>query len=333
MRRVAELVGLAMDVPARGVERRDWQARGLAELLLQSLVTDDDQLANSAIRATRAIHSATWRFTERLDALRTLAETAFDLPTLRGPTPGPDRPRAQVASPTVRAAAVRLARILDGRSVGASVAARESRVVTTATALRTELNRVSPVRPAAVADHTCVNLWVPPGLTWSGWFATDDGPVFTATPRLVGRPQLAVWFGLHVGTHLDLLSRSPNPAGLQFGRGLLIAEGLATALEIIRFAASAESDEVSVLQAGLIERLARLPGIATWGPVAMPESESMAEAVALSNPEFSTLPTLAGAYVAGPFVLAGRRFRCRTVPDQLAEELFELWRSVGFVGY
>ncbi|MER6790640.1 hypothetical protein [Amycolatopsis mediterranei] len=166
-------------------------------------------------------------------------------------------------------------------------------------------------------------------LTWRGWLATGCGPLFAATPRLITEAQLRVWLGLHVGTHLDLLARSAAPVRWQFGRRLLAAEALATAVEISAYLISERPDEIAVLRAGLIERLSRLPGIGEWGPRAAASSPSMASAATMSSPEFVALPTLACAYVAGPFVLAEKRFRSRGVPQEYADALDRRWRRAG----
>jgi hypothetical protein len=326
-----ELVTLANALPAAGAEQADWRLRGIAELLMQALVTQDGELAREAVAAGLAGPAAGTRFVERFEALRKLTTIEFALRTDGHPTVRESTPVDRAAPGEVRRAAIRLARFLDLDPPTGAVSWRP-RSAASAHALGQVLDDTARLRPAGRTGHRCVRVWVPPGLTWRAWIATEDGPMLAATPRLLTDAQLTVWFGLHVGTHLDLLAQTTTPHRWQFGRGLLVAEALSSALEICEYARCRTLDPAAavVLRDGLVERLARLPGIAQWGPAMAPGSAAITSAVAIATPEFTTLPTLTCAYVAGPARLAAGRFRYPGVPHVLADELHQRWRLTGF---
>lgn len=418
----AQLLRLAMDVPASGGEADDWRTRNLAELLLQAAVTGDAVLVAHVDGAAAGIREAAPRFVRRLDALRAIAGRATRCgartatwPADIGPAPQPQPqpqpwaiglavasgmghrvghrarhadetrpegqpeadigrtglrrrvtgrtvlgrmvtgggqagpptlagypearagapPAAPAPPPEVRAAAVKMARLADRHAPRRPYVAGGRRLAGAAE-VRAMLDRLAHARLGTQHRHRCVPVPVGSGLIWRGWFLDAAGPVLAFAPLPQPPAEVAMMQGFHSGVHLDHLGalvsegRPEAARRLQFGRGLLVAESAAMAAELIGLVGggSIDQEERAFLHASLLDRLARLPRIGEWGPRAAPGSAAMRAAAGRANHEFATLPTLAAAYVAGPFLLAERGFRHPLLPAEISRSLAGRWARV-----
>jgi len=335
-----DLVRLATDVPADGLEADDWRVRGLAEVLVQAHLTGDLGLVAAVDRAAADVTTASPRFAVRLRGLRErIGPLATPYPAERhGPAP-----RAREPAPAVQEGAVRLAGFADGWLAALAPARRVAAprlpaepVVARAARLEPIIGEMAALRPAGWPHH-CVDLAGVTGLTWRTWMLVNGRPVLAVVPFILSSDKVTQWFGIHVGTHLDHLAALVEEAGaeraaaLQLGAGVLVAEAVAMAVELtvpglVRDGAM-HPGALGVWHEGIVERLARLPRLREWGPRQAPASPTMAAATAAANPEFATLPAFAAAYVAGPFDLANGGFVEPLVPSRLRRALREAWRS------
>jgi hypothetical protein len=248
----------------------------------------------------------------------------------------------------------------------ATQAAGEAAVPLEVSTVAADLDRLAAIRPFGRLGHACRRLAVDPRLVWRGWLLLEETPVFCVPAQPLTPTAAAMMFGLHVGVHLDHLAelsaaRGPAIAArLQFGAGLLVAESVAMAVELSLLADPANAlgaSERRFLAAAAVDRLSRLPGIANWGRRAAPDSPAMAAACAAASAgspagsarlpggsarvpggsaggsggsagEFAALPTLAAAYVAGPFQLAARGFEHPLVPAEVWHALVARWAAV-----
>ncbi|GIH25049.1 hypothetical protein Aph01nite_33590 [Acrocarpospora phusangensis] len=323
--KACDQVALALDVPAAGAEAADWRARGLAELLVCSRATGDMDLVAAVDDAAAGLPPVQARLAFRLRTLRTR------MGPLRTPYPA-ERPRDLVPSApssVVRRHAVQLARLAD--RLARTPATSRGPLVADARAVESALAETMPWR-AAARPHPCRDVSGLAGLTWRNWMLVGGGPCLVTVPCILSAEQTAVWFGVHVGTHLDHMAalldegRPDLAHRIQFGAGVLVAEGVAMAAELTLPRLPGADGLRQVWYDGVVERLARLPRLPEWGPGMAPESEAMARAAAAPNPEFTTLPRYAEAYVSKAFQLAEKHFRDPLIPDGLRDRLDRLWR-------
>lgn len=185
-------------------------------------------------------------------------------------------------------------------------------------------------RPGPTRDHLVAAVDVPAGLAWRTWLTLPaaGGPVVVALdlPVSKGTPrQQWIWRGIHDGAHLDhlaVLSRAaqapPTPA--EFGRGLLVAESYAMAVEIlaaVECLLAGDADAVAELRAGLLQRIGRVPGAAP------PPGEVSGEQLL----EFVALPALAESYVLGPLRLLAGDHPGPLLPRVLELPLRQRWAA------
>jgi hypothetical protein len=205
-------------------------------------------------------------------------------------------------------------------------APQEPAYETDASLVAASIDRTMPLRPAGRTGYRWRPLLIDARLLWRTWFIDAHGPHIVFAPRSLPTTALDMMYGLHVGAHLDHLAallRDGRPATayrLQFGRGLLAAEAAAMLVELLVLAGMPQQQSPAVrrfLYDSVVDRLARLPGISEWGPSAAPHSPTMAAAAAHPNREFATLPTLATAYVAGPFRLISTGLAHPFIPHSL----------------
>jgi hypothetical protein len=305
----------------------DLQLRGLGELLLQAAATGDEPLVEAVDRAVCTMPAGSERFVRRLRSVRTLC----------GPVPvgypagGHPVPAAAAPPERMRWLAGRLARWGDA-ALGADPGVAGVAVPIDAGYAASLLERYRTGRPAGRSHPgACRDLRVPVELTWRTWWWAD-GPNLGVAPWSMPAERHAVMCGVHAGAHLDhlaLLAEEQGPGvavGLQFGSGVFVAEAVAMTVEYVM---GARHPEVrAVVRRGLIERLARLPGLNDWGLAVAPGSAVMAEAVETIDQEFPSLPGLAAAYTIGPLLLAERCFVHPLVPAGLRTALAGAWRDV-----
>jgi hypothetical protein len=300
----------------------DLRLRGLAELLVQAHATSDHALVDAVDAAVGALTAdGSGRFVNRLRELRGLfGPLPVDYPIGREDAPPAGRrPNARVRAAV--AAVVRWADATLGLSQTVS-GPRRAELTCKADLAAALIDQYQTVRPGARPHRgACRALAVPRSLTWRTWWWHDGRPILGVPAWTLPRARLALMFGIHAGAHLDhqlLLAAERGAtaaARLQFGDGLVIAESVAMTVE---YAAGAMVAELRpVVRQGLIERLARLPRLAAWGPDLVPDSDIMARAVATADREFSSFPRLAAAYTAGPVLLAQRDFAHPLVPRTL----------------
>ncbi len=321
------LVRLAMEVPARGREADDWRTRGLAEVLVHAAVTGDGALVDAVDEAVAHVPNATPRFSDRINRLRAMWGAVP-----RGyPGPSAARPLAPATPLEVQRAAVTMARFADNH-VPRAVAGDGPPSLTDATRTEWWLRRTAPLRGCEPESGVCVDTELPSDLLWRAWLLDGMTPVLAVPSGRHTDVEVAMMSGLHVGFHLDHLAalvatgRVGAATRLQFGAGLLIAESAVMAAEL---AALADREHVAEAQRAflwraVVDRLSRIPGIEHWGRAALPGSQTMAAATVV-HPEFHTLPTLAAAYVAGPFRLAARGFRHPLLPMSITGFLDSRW--------
>jgi hypothetical protein len=325
---------LAADVPASGAEADAWTVRGWADvavgcLALDSPVPDDpgrrDVPAASSAGAfgglDEVIHAipvaSGGQHARRLRRLRQVA----------GPVPAwyPDIQPAGGPIRGVRPVVWRAAQLVAGFGELLMAAA-------------TALPREAPVplvsadqlawgfryRPSPADKHVTVHLPVDRWLARRTWMCLPGPPgagtVIAEVPSTATPLEQQIWRGIHEGAHLDHLAflagggpQAPSPE--EFGRGLLVAESYAMAVEIlaaVECVLDRQGGAVRQLGAGLIERAARLPG--STDPAA----------------EFLDLPTLAEVYLVGPLkLLTGAAATAgvpSVLPGGLAAALGARWR-------
>jgi hypothetical protein len=315
-----QLVRLAMRVPAVGDEAASWQVRNLAELALQALCTGSGELLAHVDIAAATVGPAEPPLVARLRAVRAEAGA------VPGSYPRVRRKPAEVrpAGPQALAAARQLARLAGRVSTHGQTGEHQVRLVTAAD-VRAHLDRLACTRPFGLG-HQCRPLLLAKGAVWRSWFLDGSTPVFAFPCHPHPTGAAAVMYGLHVGVHLDHLAALVATRGahvaarLQFGRGLLVAEAVAMAVELATLVdplAQLAPAEREFLRQAVGDRIARLPG-----PPAAPASGSSA-----GRREFVTLPTLAESYVLGPLRLARRGFQHQLIPPHVRDALVGAWRA------
>jgi hypothetical protein len=311
------LVRLAIQVPAVGDEAASWRVRNLAELVLQALCTGSGELLAQVDAAAATVGPAEPRLVTRLRAVRAEA----------GAVPA-SYPRARSGPAEVRpigrqalAAARQLTALAEAPAPG-HTGDRPVRPVTAAD-VRAHLDRLACLRPFGLG-HQCRALLLANGAVWRSWFLDGSTPVFAfpCHPRPTGAA--AMMYGLHVGVHLDHLAALVATRGarvaarLQFGRGLLVAEAVAMAVELATLVdplARLARAEREFLRQAVGDRIARLPGLPA------------ASATSAGRSEFVALPTLAESYVLGPLRLARRGFQHQLIPPYVRDALMGAWRA------
>ncbi|MGW3471685.1 hypothetical protein ACWDKQ_25225 [Saccharopolyspora sp. NPDC000995] len=322
------LIRLATNVPATDTEADDWRARNMAEVLLAARTLRDPLLVSAVddfVLTSPPVYS---RFADRLRRMRGfLADAPADYVEDRKQDPGPPWPR-----PAVRARAAQLARFVD--SCTPEGWDEEHTEPADAAQVSAELDRNARTRVLGRTGHHCVDTDLPAELVWREWLVDNNRPTLVVVAKQRTAVTRVVRWGLHLhmASHMDHLAELTEHSGpaaatqLQFGEGLLIAEAVAMACEFI---ALADADRTSALYRESLRRLAvnrlrRLPRIAEWGAAALPDSPTMAEVVhSVAVDEFTVLPTLAEAYVAGPFDLADQGFDHPLIPPKLRTALVE----------
>jgi hypothetical protein len=178
-------------------------------------------------------------------------------------------------------------------------------------------------RPTPSDAHVTLSLPVDRRLARRTWMCLPGlpgaGTVIAEVPSTATPIEQQIWRGIHEGAHLDHLAslarqgagRPLAPSPEEFGRGLLVAESYAMAVEIlaaVECVLAGEGLAVGQISAGLIERATRLPGGAR--PAA----------------EFADLPTLAEVYLLGPLEVLVGGAAADTLPDEIVEPLRDRWR-------
>lgn len=282
----------ARDVPASGPEHAAWTVRGWAEIalgcaLLGPAAFDGLDTVVLATRIRRGGPAA-----DRLRALRARAgrvPRGYPSSEDPGPVAGPDEETREAC----RVLAGWCATIPDGDGPVRPV--------------RDHLRWGERYRPSATRDVTIVDGSRFVGLAWRTWMRLpgERGPVNVLVAHTHRAPEIRrrVWRGIHDGAHLDHLA--VTTADIEFGRGLLAAETYAMGVELTALAETPDPAVRRVLKAGVLERIARIPGN---GP---------------DNPELQRLPTLAATYVTGALRLLGGD--PEGVPERLREPLLARW--------
>jgi hypothetical protein len=145
--------------------------------------------------------------------------------------------------------------------------------------------------------------------------------------------------GLHNGAHLDHLACLAGrdgmppwrPAPIEFGAGLMTAEAFAMSVEILSAAECAlagRGAEAREVYRGLVSRIGRVPGFKQWQAGRPAASPALRRARLDRVEEFATLPTLAGAYLAGPLRLIARDWADPLLPDPLVGRVRARWAVV-----
>ena len=154
-------------------------------------------------------------------------------------------------------------------------------------------------------DWLAVNLdRIPASMVRRSWFSTpDQGPIIITTNGFMPRDQLEVWWGIHNGAHLDLLSELGHLSlrEAEFGAGLLLSEAIAMSLEILaalETQAGKARYSLQVLGKGFIERADRLQ----WR-----DQQQRTGRGAVAE-YWAAIPKVAEAYVVGPIRLIGSGF-------------------------
>lgn len=154
---------------------------------------------------------------------------------------------------------------------------------------------------------------VPTQMLRRSWFTTpDDGPIIVTPNGTMPGKQLDIWWGIHNGTHLDLISTLEQRSlrQLEMGSGLLLSEALSMCVEILaalETRAGIADYCPQVLGKGLIERADRL-NWRDFNTGDAPYSEA-------SQPSYwAALPQIAAAYVVAPIRLIGSEFKTAQTP-------------------
>lgn len=308
------------------VERQSWLCRNLGELALMLLVTGaSSDILDAAVRDTD-LSRADPRFCRRLRQLRTRmgscpfwypigsafsdADVVRDIPELGRATHALARFANRIAEGAPNLTATP-ARVLQG--VGkAAVQARQ--------AWRTPGSRWTP----GFIERDDINE----ELRWRSWMSLPGiGPTMVVVDERPDRNCLDLWWGVHVGMHLDHLAsfKSTSVTPIEFGEGLLIAEGLAVAMELLAGAEAMVSGDrltAAVVSRGIHERIDRLPRRRH------PMRQSLRAAVQSKGAEFLALPTLAAAYIVEPIRLLDLGFEHPLIPDEIGEGLASRWEAL-----
>lgn len=310
----------ASRVPATGVEEATWIARNLTELALMLELEDGPITALDHVVATGRLDMADRRLMERLRVLR----------ERRGPVPesypqgiavaevdDPPAPSDDAAASIVIAFAEQLAdTFVDsdepvparGAAAAAAIAGRDA-----------WRPFPRPRRP-----HRLVETDIPADVVWRSWWRMADGTVIRVMYDSAMTPtEMDVSLGVHDAIHLDHLAcfdRGTEPTPIEFGTGLLIAEAVAMAAEILAGAealAQGDAGAQCYVRRFLIRRASRLPGCSDL---------AHRYAAGSDDGEFNALPTFARAYVAGPLRLIAARFADCLVPPEATAAFRARWR-------
>lgn len=314
---------LIMDVPARSTrERSAWICRNLAEfgLVLDILGYEVDAL-DSAVRDARLNDASTpKRFADRLRGIR---QRRGNIPVFY-PVGTSCQAEACKVSQQAEHAAVLLSSFVDClRS-----ASRDSYSgLKTHNCGELSIRKLNDWRPtAANANFKFIDMAsMPDNLLWRGWFLTPQGILMAATSEKYETSYWDIRWGVHNGTHLDLLANTlePAPASLEFGGGLLLAESIAMSAELLAGAEALIAGDVDVMAAvadGLEERVRRLCLCGKAG-----RSATYDRSVSYIDDEFSDLPTLAEAYVSGPLELIRDGYAIETLSPQVQNGFRNRW--------
>ena len=323
----------AADVPASGAESDAWTVRGWADVAVGCLALDNPTLDDAARRDAPAagFAAAFGGLDEVIRAIRVGSGGQHPLRLRRlrqlaGPVPAwyPDIRPAAGPIRGIRPVVWRAARLVAGFGellmAAAAALPREAPIPLVSAE---QLAWGYRYRPSPADEHVTVHLPVNRWLARRTWMCLPGPPgagtVIAEVPSTAAPLEQQIWRGIHEGAHLDHLAflarggpRAPSPE--EFGRGLLVAESYAMAVEIlaaVECVLDGQGRAVWQLGAGLIERAARLPG--STNPAA----------------EFLDLPTLAEVYLLGPLeLLAGAAAASvpAFLPAELAAALGERWR-------
>jgi hypothetical protein len=342
MARAELLVGRAMELPAWGAELAAWRARSLAELLVQAKLTGDDALVAAVDEVAPTLTAVPGRLAWRLRAVRRAHGGLPGSYPDADPGPATGRERERPPARRVRDAARRLARALDaldspGAPAGEPASSQRKPAIRTGRDVERSLRTVAQLRPEGDRTHRCQVVPFDKTLIWRGWCHDGQRPVLAYTGQAHTPAELDMMYGLHAGVHLDhmagLDAAGPGTAivDIQFGGGLLVAEAVAMTVELMTLLAPRDglaADRRTFLRNAVIDRISRTPGLATSLSADASRSPTLTE-VAGRTPtvEFRSLPTLAAAYLTGPFDLAEQGFRHPLIPRPLAAELARRWQE------
>ncbi len=322
----ARAVQAASDVPATGAERASWLTRNMTELALMLDVAHAPvDLLDAAVRG----HDLELTHRRYADRLRGLRER-------RGPVPDwyPHGCDTAPAVPSVRRDDLDAARAVlafaeqlhdSAPSNGEPTASGLGGRAQAAVAARADWRPL----PTPPTPHTFTEVDIPPELMWRAWMVLPE----LGTTRVVNTQQITatdmdIWVGVHDGCHLDHMACFDTTviSPIEFGRGLLAAEALAMASELLAAAdalAAGDLTTQTTVRAELIERVGRvLPAAAIdRGPCA----DLAARLGVTAEREFPSLPTVARAYVAGPVRLIGTNFVDPLVPEVVSRKFAQRW--------
>lgn len=317
-------ISAALDVPAETLpERHSWVCRNLAEVTLMASVAGYDVNIVDSVIADTDFEYADPRFCERLHQLRSIVGDTLP-PYPRGRAICVDE-LGSLSSAELQAAkaisifADALFNTAIPHQLEISMLEGDGEVAIT------ELRNLRP----AASKHNPVFVRRPdiaPHLVWRAWMTLPQrGPAIVVVDQRLSPAKLAIWWGIHNGSHLDHLSQfsSEHIAPIEFGRGLLVAESWAMCAEMLAAAEGlikGDAITMSVVRTGLIERLGRLPL-----PPSASFSPSYQLAIRTPSVEFCALPTLSKAYVVGAIALLGNGFKNSFIPEHMAIEARRRW--------
>lgn len=321
-------------------EDADWQVRNWCEILAILVATGNASEVRRVDRCieTSPIRSCSAHFARRLHSLR---RCAGEVPGWwpRGAQGAPTPPRLREPERGVLRALLAFGDAL-ARTAVAPKGLQEVRIEVVD--LAPLLVSASPLRVQAGVECIGVDASAVADLIWRRWFrfptAEGGGAACLLVPGdTIPRVKHLVWTGVHDATHLIHLADPQDvdgagPSAIEFNDGLVLAESVAMAAELIAASTARRrgtSDVAHILWEGLAERIGRVTTEDSRDFRATPDAASptLGAALAASNPEFGTLPTLARAYTFGALALAARGFRDPRVPADLGGALRERWQT------
>ena len=304
-------------------ERDSWLTRNLAELLLFSEVFDGPfELVDDAVQRSAPLRAST-RFAHRLRGMR----------ERRGPVPeyyplGCEVPQQASLTHQELRQAISFCDLADLLYEIPRNDSEELRRTALAGAGMTAFHDRRSWRPTYV-DHMRADFvemaGLSPDLVWRAWTLSPAGvPTMVVLDESLTAPQMDIWWGVHNGTHLDHLSYSSagKPSKIEYGAGLLVAESLVMAVELLAGLESTDRSTRKAVWDGLVERAGRLPLDANQRRPSRPSYDA---AQAQSSDEFHPLPTLAKAYVSGVLALIRNGFQNPLIPQPMARSLSARW--------
>ncbi len=319
-------IELMLDVPARSeIEHSAWVCRSLTEFGLALEVFEMDvQGLDAAVEVAALRHSKVpQRFAKRLRGIRErqgIIPSHYPLGYSEQLDPLPVSSKVELDAAILGSFSDLLRCRVD---FGASVSALDGAGVRAYEARRTwrPTNSGLPARFKEKPD-------LPTQLLWRGWFSNADGPVMVVVDEQLDSARMDIWWGVHNGTHLDHLSafNDSEPARLEYGEGLIVAEQVAMSAELLAGAEAMAVGNNRLCEAiadGLEERIGRLNLVGDLG-----DGRTYVNATRLRSEEFSELPVLSEAYVSGPLDLLRRRHQDSLLPKWISKAFEDRWGAV-----